>query len=162
MAGKKSTATRASRSKAKAKAKKAQGPSSGGSAKFPRHSINKALRIPRAIIDQNAGNECTIAESAGFVGVSNSGPYRVEVSSAKKYGLLDSPSTGRIMPSDLAKRILRPQSESDELAGRRAAMLRAPQISDVYKHYRGKGIKGTPYQIIDPASTLLAGCRTSR
>lgn len=106
------TAKKTAKRKAKVKAKKAQKPSSSGSAKYPRHTISKVLRIPQAIIDQNAGNECTIAESAGFVGVGNHGPYRLEVSSANKYGLLDSPSTGKIGPSDLAKRILRPQSES--------------------------------------------------
>jgi hypothetical protein len=41
---------------------------SGGTAKYPRHSVEKALRIPRAIIDQNAGKPCTEKESAKFVG----------------------------------------------------------------------------------------------
>jgi hypothetical protein len=50
---------------------------SGGSAKFPRHSVEKALRIPRAIIDQNAGKPCSEKESAKFVGVGFNGPYRV-------------------------------------------------------------------------------------
>ena len=36
---------------------------------FPRHSLEKALRIPRAILDQNAGKECTDQESAGYIGV---------------------------------------------------------------------------------------------
>lgn len=126
--------------KSKAKSKKPSKATSSGSARYPRHSISKVLRIPQAIIDQNAGKECTVSESAGFLGVGNHGPYRLEVSSANKYGLLDSPSTGKIQPSELAKRILRPQSESDELAGRRSAVLNAPQISDVYKHYRGENL----------------------
>lgn len=140
MATKKRASKKTAKGKVKAKAKKTPKSSSSGSAKYPRHSISKVLRIPLAIIDQNAGKECTVAESAGFVGVGNHGPYRMEVSSANKYGLLDSPSTGKIKPSDLAKRILRPQSESDELAGRRAAILKAPQISEVYKHYRGENL----------------------
>ena len=140
MATKKRTAKKTTKRKAKVKAKNTPKPSSSGSAKYPRHSISKVLRIPQAIIDQNAGNECTIAESAGFVGVGNHGPYKMEVSSANKYGLLDSPSTGKIKPSDLAKRILRPQSELDELTGRRSEILKAPQISEVYKHYRGENL----------------------
>lgn len=111
-----------------------------GVAKFPRHSIGRAIRIPKAIIEQNAGNECTVAQSADFVGVGNHGPYKLEVSSATKYGLLESPSAGRIAITELARRILRPQSESDELAGIREAVLNAPQISDVYKHYRGENL----------------------
>jgi hypothetical protein len=62
------------------------------SAKYPRHSIDKALRIPKAILDQNAGKECTVEESAKFVGVGFHGPYQVEVSSGIKYGLLIRPS----------------------------------------------------------------------
>ena len=39
-------------------------------AKYPRHSLTRALRIPLAVLDQNAGKECSDQESAGFVGVS--------------------------------------------------------------------------------------------
>ncbi len=92
------------------------------------------------MIEQNAGNECSIAASAEFVGVGNHGPYKLEISSATKYGLLESPSSGRVSLTDLARRILKPQSETDELAGMRDALLNAPQLSDVYKHYRGENL----------------------
>lgn len=134
-------ATNKKKSKAKKKAKKKAGSNKiTGSAKYPRHSVKKALRIPQAILDQNAGNACTSAESAAFVGVGHSGPYMMEVSSAKKYGLLISPEDGKIQPSDLAKKILRPQSDADELQGIREAVMNAPQISEVYKHYRGENL----------------------
>ena len=42
--------------------------------------------------------------------------------------------------TDLAKRILRPQNPNDELDGLRQAVLNAPTVSDVYKHYRGENI----------------------
>jgi len=54
------------------------------SAKYPRHSLEKALRIPLAILEQNAGKACTDEESAAFVGVSYNGPYQSEIGSAKK------------------------------------------------------------------------------
>lgn len=128
----------------KSSTKKAPKPKAG-SAKYPRHSVKKALRIPLAILDQNAGNPCTSAESAAFVGVGHSGPYQMEVSSAKKYGLLDTPVDGKIQPSELAKKILRPQSEADELQGLREAVMNAPQISDVYKHYRGENLPDSQF-----------------
>lgn len=109
-------------------------------AKYPRHSLVKALRIPLAILDQNAGQECSDQESAAFVGVSYNGPYKSEIGSAKKYGLLSSPSAKRVVVTDLAKKILRPQSAEDELQGLREAVLKAPDISDVYQHYRGENI----------------------
>lgn len=109
-------------------------------AKYPRHSLEKALRIPKAILEQNAGKECSDQQSAAFVGVSYNGPYKSEIGSAKKYGLLSSPATKRVVVSDLAKKILRPQSPDDEISGLRQAVINAPDISEVYQHYRGENI----------------------
>lgn len=109
-------------------------------AKYPRHSLERALRIPLAIMQQNAGKACTDQESAEFVGVSYNGPYQSEIGSAKKYGLLSAPATKKIEVTDLAKKILRPQSPGDELEGRRKAITDAVDIADVYHHYRGENI----------------------
>lgn len=110
-------------------------------AKYPRHSVEKALRIPKAIIEQNAGKACTPKEAAAFLGATSAaGPFAVEISSAMKYGFLERPEAGRIEPTDLARRIIRPTSPEDEIKGYREAVLKAPEISDVYKHYRGENI----------------------
>ncbi len=110
-------------------------------AKYPRHSIEKALRVPRAILDQNAGRECTEKEAAGFVGLgSPAGPFAVEVSSAIKYGLLERPGSGKIKLTELARKILRPQNQDEELQGFRQAVSKAPDISDVYNHYRDENL----------------------
>jgi hypothetical protein len=110
-------------------------------AKYPRHSIEKALRIPRAILDQNAGRSCTPQESASYVGIKfNKGPFMVEVGSAIKYGLLLKTEEGKLQLTDLAKRILRPKNSEDEIKGYQEAILKAPGISEVYNHYRGENI----------------------
>lgn len=107
--------------------------------KFPRHSLEDALRIPKAILDQNAGKECSEEESAQFLGLKfNKALYAVELSSAIKFGLLHRPSPGRVAVTDLAKKILRPQNEQEALQGLREAALKAPDISAVYSHYRGE------------------------
>ncbi|MBV9497586.1 MAG: hypothetical protein JOZ54_25340 [Acidobacteria bacterium] len=111
-----------------------------GAAAFPRHSVKKALRVPRAILDQNAGKPSTDREALKFAGLAYHGPSRVEISSSIKYGLLERPSEGTVAITDLAKKILRPQGPSDELDGLREAVLKAPAIADVYKHYRGENI----------------------
>jgi hypothetical protein len=127
-------------SKAKARAeRKADGAVAEG-AKYPRHSVRDSLRIPRAILEQNAGKPSTIKEAASFVGVGASGDFGLEVSSATKYGLLDRPETGKLQPSDRARRILRPQTEKDEIHNLRDAVMQAPGISEVYKHYRGENL----------------------
>lgn len=107
---------------------------------YPKHSITKSLRVPKAILEQNAGRECLPRESAEFVGVGFRGPFQVEISSALKYGLLEKTKDKKIKPSDLAKKILRPQSPSDEIEGIREAVLKAPTIGDVYRHYRGENL----------------------
>lgn len=86
------------------KKKKAAAPK-GAVPKYPRHSLEKVLRIPKAILDQNAGKECTDQETAEFLGGNyNRGPYALELSSAIKYGILERPSQGHIAVSDLAKK----------------------------------------------------------
>jgi hypothetical protein len=108
--------------------------------KYPRHSVEKALRIPRAILDQNAGKPSTPAEAAAFLHVGPKGPFSVEIGSATKYGFLQRPEAGKIEPTELARQILRPTTPEDEVKGYRQAILNAPEISDVYKHYRGENI----------------------
>jgi len=111
-----------------------------GVAAYPRHSITKALRIPKAILEQNAGKACTDREATKFAGLNFHGPSRVEISSSIKYGLLERPISGQVGVTELAKRILRPQKANDEIDGIREAVLKAPSVSDVYKHYRGENI----------------------
>src|SRR5690348_14055738 len=88
---------------------------SAAGAKYPRHTVDQALRVPRAIIDQGAGKACTVKEAAAFVGIGAGGEFSVEVSSGIKYGLLDRPEPGKIQPSDRARRIIRPKTEQDEV-----------------------------------------------
>jgi hypothetical protein len=125
---------------AKKNSVEASEPAGEGPKSFPRHSVAKALRIPKAILEQNAGKVCTVAEAASFLGTKAHGPFRLELSSAVKFGLLERPETGKILPSALAKQILRPQKPEDAIVGYRNAVLHAPVISDVYKHYRGENL----------------------
>jgi hypothetical protein len=109
--------------------------------KYPRQSLEKALRIPKAILEQNAGKDCSDQESASFLGMKyNTGPYATELSSAIKYGLLERPTAGRVSVTPIAKKILRPQNEQEEVQGLREAVMKAPDISSVYSHYRGENL----------------------
>lgn len=114
-------------------------------AKYPRHAVEKALRIPKAILDQNAGRSCTVKEAAAFLGLGDAGPFQTEVSSGIKYGLLDRPMAGQVQVTDRAKQILRPQDPEDRLHGIRDAVMSAPVISEVYGHYRGEYIPDTQF-----------------
>jgi len=107
---------------------------------FPKHAISKCLRIPQAILDQNAGNQCTDKEATRFAGIVYTGPLGVEIGSGIKYGLLERPAPGTIKPTDLTRRIVRPQKPTDKRDAIRQAVLNAPGISDAYKHYRGENL----------------------
>jgi hypothetical protein len=109
-------------------------------AKFPRHSVERALRIPKAIYDQNGGNPATPKEAATFTGVgSAAGPFGVEVSSAKKYGYLAS-ENGKLVLQPRARKAIAPQSETDRVSAFREAVLAAPDVSAVYNFYRGENL----------------------
>jgi len=111
------------------------------SSPYPRHTVEKGLRIPQAIYDQNGGKAATATEAVKFAGgQSASGPWRLEISSAKKYGFLEADDGGKIKPTERARRAIAPQSETDRLNAVRDAILDAPVISDVYNHYRGEGL----------------------
>ncbi|MBI5762778.1 MAG: hypothetical protein HZA51_04550 [Planctomycetes bacterium] len=112
----------------------------GPGSKYPRHSLPKALRIPSAILDQNAGRSCAEVKAAEYAKVGYHGPTRLEISSAIKYGLLDRPTDGEVGLTDLAKKILRPQKPTDEVDGLREAVQKAPVLSAVYSHYRGENL----------------------
>lgn len=105
---------------------------------YPKDSLIACSRIPQGILDQNAGEACTDREAAAFAHIGWTGQIAVEISSAIKYGLLERPSPGKVKPTDLARKIIRPQDPKDRLNGLREAVLKAPVISDVYTKYRGE------------------------
>src|SRR5713101_6152132 len=128
---------KAKRGKAKQKAaKKKAGAAAGGrrgQVAYPKDSLAKSLRIPQAILEQNAGNPCTPKEAAGFARIGWAGEIGVEISSATKYGLLERPSPGKVKPTELVRKIARPEDPKDRLEALRQAVLTAPVISDMYK-----------------------------
>ncbi|QDK40567.1 hypothetical protein DOM21_03685 [Bacteriovorax stolpii] len=126
--------------------KKAKKPTSKSVPKYPRHDVEKALRIPEGILKQNAGKECSEADAAKYIGMKyNKGPFSVEISSCKKYGFIESSASGKIRITELAKKILRPQSDNDRISGLREAILKAPEISDIYNHYRNENLPDSQF-----------------
>lgn len=113
---------------------------SGQRADYPRHSVLASLRIPQAVIEQHAGGReaCTDEQAAKFSGASLHGENRMQISSAIKYGFFERPSAGHVRPTDLARRVVRPQGASDRIDGLRTAVLQAPQLGEVYRQYRGE------------------------
>ncbi|HWK19292.1 MAG TPA: hypothetical protein VNR37_00785 [Microbacteriaceae bacterium] len=116
-------------------------------AKFPRHTVEQALRIPEAILQQNAGNPATPAEAVVYSGGTKvSGRWNVEISSAKKYGFLKADGT-KLVVEERARKAISPQSESDRRDALRDAVLSAPDLAEVYKYYRGEALPDEPFLV---------------
>ena len=92
---------------------------------YPKHPILKCLRIPQAVLENNAGKECTDREAAKFASIGWSGQIAVEISSAIKYGLFERPSAGKVKPTDITRRIVKPQTPTDKVDAIREALLKA-------------------------------------
>jgi hypothetical protein len=153
----KATKKGAKKKSTKKKARKKKATPAGSAGKFspmvfPKHSILKALRIPQAVLENNAGRDCKDREAANFAGVGWSGPVGVEISSALKYGLFQRPSPGRVEPTDLTRRIVRPQKPNDRIDALRECILNAPLISDMYKRYRGENLPEESSFLINTAT----------
>lgn len=113
---------------------------------YPRHDLERALRIPKAISDQNAGKDCTEEEAAKYLGIKYApGPFTSEISSSIKFSLLERPASKTLRLTETAKKIFKPQAAGDELAGYRAAILKAPVISEVYSHFRGENLPDSEF-----------------
>ncbi len=132
---------RATRRKRRSKKKKGEGAKRGGATlTYPKHHILQALRIPQAVLTNNAGKDCTDRDAVKFAGLGWSGVYATEISSALKYGLLQRPTAGRVEPTERTRRIFRPQKPHDKRDAIREGVLSAPVVGDVYRHYRGENL----------------------
>jgi hypothetical protein len=110
-------------------------------AKFPRHAVERALRIPMALYEQNGGRPATLQEAVRFTGgTAVSGAFRTEVSSSKKYGFLEPVGTNKVGLTPRARKAIAPQSPTDRLDALREGILAAPDLSDVYNFYRGENL----------------------
>jgi hypothetical protein len=110
-------------------------------AKFPRHPVERALRIPQALYEQNGGRPATLQEAVRFTGgTAVSGGFRTEVSSAKKYGFLESADNNKVALTDRARKAISPQSPNDRVDALREGVLAAPDLSNVYSFYRGENL----------------------
>ena len=140
---KKSAAKKTAAKKSSAKktaAKKSSAKRAAPGTDYPRHPVDKALRIPKALYNQGATRGATVAEAAQYTtGGKVTGPFNSELASAKKYGFLRSEG-GKLMLEDRARRAIAPQSETDQISALRDAVQDAPGISALYAEYRGENL----------------------
>jgi predicted nucleotide-binding protein len=108
----------------------------------PGATLDEALRIPRAIHDNYAGDPTTPLMVAQAINIDPNGTQlKVLSGAAIAYGLLDGGAQAATMSmTELAGRILNPTEEGMDEAARREAILRPRVFGDFLGKYNAKSI----------------------
>ena len=110
------------------------------STQYPKHTLEEALGVPRAIEDNNAGQPLPPTETAIAMGISpGSSRFQTLLSASLRYGL----STGnyksdKVVLSDLATEIVSPVGEEQAAAALVRAGFTPPTFKAAYEHFKGK------------------------
>ena len=106
-------------------------------ADVPGASLDDALRIPRAILEHYAGEATSPFNVAKALGVDPKGRQLKGLSGAAiAFGLTEGGAqSSAISLTDLAKRILRPLEEGDDVAARKEAILRPRVFGEFLRKY---------------------------
>lgn len=108
-------------------------------ADIPSISLEKALRVPRAIAANYASHPTRPLDVAAALAVTpSSGPFRLECGAAVGYGLTEGgPNAPQISLSVLGKRIVTPTEVDDDTKALREAALKPTVANQFYTKYDG-------------------------
>ncbi len=106
---------------------------------IPCYSLEEALRIPRAINENYAFKPVKPIQLAQGVQLTpTSSIFKMLCGASIAYGLTEGGyNATEIIPTELAKRILKPKEEGDELKAKREAFLKPRIIADFLNKYNG-------------------------
>ena len=118
----------------------------------PSGSLDDALRIPQAILDHYAGKPATPLHVAKALNVDPKGSQiRVLSGAGIAFGLIEGGAqAASISVTDLARRILRPKEEGEDLAAKREAVLQPRVFGEFLRKYNG-----SPFPRTDIAQNVL-------
>ena len=105
----------------------------------PSASLDEALRIPQAILDHYAGKPTAPLQAAKALNMDPKGSQiRVLSGAAMAFGLIEGGAQATsISLTELARRILRPKEENEDLAAKREAVLKPRVFGDFLRRYDG-------------------------
>ena len=108
-------------------------------ADVPSSSLDDALRVPAAILEHYAGAPTTPLHVAKALNVDPKGSQiRLLTGASIAFGLIDGGAqAAAISITDLARRILRPKEEHQDLTAKREAVLKPRIFSDFLNKYDG-------------------------
>lgn len=105
----------------------------------PSASLDDALRFPQAIVDHYAGKPTSPFHVAKALNVDPKGSQiKVLSGAAIAFGLIEGGAQATsITITELARRILRPKEENDDITAKREAVLRPRVFGDFLRRYDG-------------------------
>ncbi|MDR6409676.1 UNVERIFIED_ORG: putative nucleotide-binding protein [Burkholderia sp. 1595] len=108
----------------------------------PAYSITEALRVPQAIIDHYGSSATAPIDVASALNLQPaSSIFRMLCGAALAYGLTDaSAKAASIAPTELAKRILNPLAEGDDLLAKREAVMKPRVLKEFLSKYSGNAV----------------------
>ncbi len=108
----------------------------------PRHSLDDALRVVAAISDQYGKRPTRPVNVASAMGIlPTTGKFRSLTGAALAYGLTDGGAHAEnIGLTDLARRIVSPTVEGDDIAAKREALMRPRVVREFLDSYDGSSI----------------------
>lgn len=105
---------------------------------YPRRSLEDALKIPRALKDQNGGNPWSPAEVAKAVGLGNSDPFYYLTAASRDYGLSEGTrNAATIALTPLGREAVYPSSPEAEMDALRRSFFSIPLFQKVVDFYGG-------------------------
>lgn len=106
---------------------------------IPAYDLEEALLIAKALIQEYGGHPAAPLDVAAAMDLTpTSGKFRMLCGSSIAYGLtIGGYNAAQIAPTDLAKRIIEPQEENDELAGKREAVMKPRILREFLSKYSG-------------------------
>ena len=128
-------------------------------ADVPNASLDDALRVPQAIYDHYAGKPTSPLHVAKALNVDPKGSQlRVLAGAAAAFGLVEGGAqAASIAPTDLARRIIRPRAEDEDILSKREAVLKPRVFGDFLRDY-----DGSPFPRNDIALNVLEGMGVPR
>jgi predicted nucleotide-binding protein len=109
---------------------------------IPKYTLEQSIRIPTAIFDNYAGDPTSPLKLAAALDMSpTSGPFRMLTGAAIAYGLISGGAQATsIELTPLAKRIIAPVEDGDDLVAKREAILKPRIIGEFLRKYDNKPI----------------------
>ncbi len=105
----------------------------------PRHTIDEALRVARAIADQYGKQPTRPLEVAKAMGMApTTGKFETLTGASIAYGFTEGGSRADLIAiTDLGRRVIAPQAEGDDLAAKREALLLPRVPNEFLRRYDG-------------------------